>query len=103
MGNNVGFGSAYNLGAVGTTVTSGAVSASVAIPNAADGNRAKQVRLVGTGNLYVKFTKGVGTATTSDVMVATNFDMVVNCRQFDTISYLQETVAAKLNITPLEV
>lgn len=92
----------YAVGAVGTTVTSGAGSASAAIPNAADGNRARFIRVQVTGNCYIKLTKGVGTCTTNDILLSPNFDVILDCKQFDTFSYLQEAVAPKLNITPLE-
>lgn len=97
-----GMDNAYQPGAVGVTVVSGASSLSQAIPNDSSGNRAKLVRLMVTGNLYVKFTKGAGTATSNDMLLSPNFDVVVNCRQYDTISYIQETASAKLNILPLE-
>ena len=102
MGTYWGNDSAYSPGATGTTVVSGAASASTAVPNDTSGGRAKQVRLMVTGNLYVKFTSGAGTATANDMLLSPNFDVLVNCRQYDTISYIQETAAAKLNITPLE-
>ena len=102
MGANYGYDSAYNLGATGVTVTSSGTSQSVSIPNNASGNRTRVVRLMVTGNLYVKFTKGAGTATTNDLMLSPNFDVVVNCQTYDTISYIQEITSAKLNITPLE-
>lgn len=102
MGTYYGMDSAYQPGATGLTVTSGAGSASQTIPNDLSGTRARLVRLQVTGNLYVKFTKGAGTATTNDMLLSPNFDVIVNTKQFDTISYIQEAVAAKLNIIPLE-
>lgn len=102
MGTYYGMDGAYQPGAVGATVISGVGSASQAIPNDNSGAKAKLVRLMVTGNLYVKFTKGAGTATTNDMLLSPNFDVVVNCKQYDTISYIQETAASKLNIIPLE-
>lgn len=103
MGTYFGMDNAYQPGATGITVTSGAGSASQAIPADSTGvGHAKLVRLMVTGNLYVKFTRGAGTATANDMLLSPNFDVVVNCKQYDTISYIQETAAAKLNILPLE-
>lgn len=97
------FDDAYLVGATGATVTSSGTSASVAIPNNAAGVRARVVRLQCTGNVYVKFTSGAGTCTNQDMLLSPNYDVMVHCKNFDTISYLQETASAKLNITPMEV
>lgn len=102
MGSNYGSGNSYRPGAVGTTLTSSGISQSATIPNNAAGSRARLVRLQATGNCYVKFTKGAGTCTVNDIMLATNFPEIVDVQQYDTVSYLQETVAAKINVTPLE-
>lgn len=99
---SIGFNDGLAVSAVGATVTSGAGSASVAVPNNSTGGRAKLVRVSATGNLYVKFSVGAATCTTNDVMLTTTPEYVC-CQNYDTISYLQEAVAAKLNITPLEV
>lgn len=102
MGTNYGYEGAYRPGGDGITVTASGSSQSTAVPNGADGNRAKLVRLMVTGNLYVKFTSGAGAATANSMLLSPNFDVLVNCRQYDTISYLQETASAKLNIIPIE-
>lgn len=88
---------------VGTTTTTSGVSQSVSVPNTADGNRARCVMAVATGNVYIKFTKGAGTCTTNDLMLAANMPQLFNCTQFDTYSVLQETLAAKINVVPIEV
>lgn len=93
---------AYQVGATGKTVTSSGSSQSQAIPNAADGGRARFVRLMVTNNLYVKFGNGTVVCTTDDMLLSPNFDVIVSCHQFNQIGYLQETASAKLNITPLE-
>lgn len=94
--------SAITVAAAGTTVTSGASSANVAIPNAADGNRARFVRIQATGFAYVKpGTSGV-TATANDLMVSANETVILSVKPFTHIAYLQETAAAKVNIAPVE-
>lgn len=87
----------------GITTTTSGTSQSVSIPNAADGNRARCLMLTATGNCYIKFTKGAGTCTSTDMMVPANYPISVNCKQFDTYSVLQETAAAKINVVPIEV
>jgi len=93
---------AYQVGATGNTVTSGVGSASIAIPNDSSGNRARFVRLQATGNLYVKFGLAGVTATNNDMLLSPDCDVIVSCKSFSTIAYIQEAVAAKLNITPFE-
>ena len=103
MGQFYGIDGAYNVNADGVTVVSSGTSQFVTIPNTADGNRARIVRLQVTGNLYVKFGKSSSvTATTNSMLLSPSFDVPVNCKQFDTVAYLQEVAGAKLNITPLE-
>lgn len=93
---------ALSVGAVGTTVTSAAASESTTIPNDASGNRARVVLLSATAPLYVKFGVGATTCTGNDLMVTAGKPILVNCKQYDTIAYIWETSAAKLNITPIE-
>ena len=93
---------AIHVAVAGTTVTSGAASASVAVPNNSAGVRARVLRLVSPGNVYVKLGNGATTATTSDMMISANLDTYVNTQNFNTIAYLEATAGALLNITPLE-
>lgn len=103
MGANYGniMGLAFSS-AAGVTVSSGAASASQTIPVDSSGARPKQVYLQATGYMHIKLTRGAGTATTSDILIGPNTFYVVNCLTFDTISYIQKTVTADLNIIPLE-
>ncbi len=90
------------VNAAGTQVTTGASSAAVAIPNAADGNRARFVRLQSTGNAYVRPGPSGASCTASDILLSPNEALLLNVQGFTHIAYLQETAAAKINITPLE-
>lgn len=94
--------SALSVGAVGSSVTTGAGSANTPIPNDASGNRARFVRLLATTGCYVKLTKGAGTCTTNDVQLASGWPDIFDCHGFDTINYLQLSAATNLNIIPLE-
>lgn len=93
---------AYQVGTTGTTVTSGASTANVAIPVNANGDIPKYVRLMVTGNLYVKAGQSSVTATTNDMLLSPNFDVILNVHGCSKIAYIQETASAKLNITALE-
>lgn len=93
---------AYRVSGTGTTVTSGAASANVAIPNAGNGSRARVIRLQVTGNAYVKLGNSGVTATNNDLLLSPNFDVLLMVQGNTHIAYLQEAVAARVNITPLE-
>lgn len=101
-GSYAGYDDALKVSGTGLTVVSGGASASQTIPNNANGARAWWVYIQSTGNAYIKFTRGAGTCTTNDLLLTPNNYYIFAVRQFDTISYLQETVGAKINITPLE-
>jgi hypothetical protein len=91
------------IGTVGAQVTTGGASAVVAIPNNASGVIAKYVRLQATGNCYIKPGLVGSTCTVNDCLLSPNEALVLNVFGFTHIAYLQETAAAKLNITPLEI
>lgn len=93
----------YSVNATGTQVTSSGTSAVVAIPNAADGNKARFVRILTSGLAYVRPGFSGTTCTVNDILCNSNFDLVLNVRGFTHIAYLQESAGAKINITPIEV
>lgn len=93
----------YSINATGTQVTVSVVSNVVAIPPAADGNRPRFVRILTTGPAYVRPGNAGTVCTVNDILVNSNFDLVLNVRGFSHIAYLQEAAGAKINITPLEV
>jgi hypothetical protein len=93
---------AITVAASGTTVTAGASSASVAIPNAADGNRARFVRLQATGFAHVK-PGGSGVAcTANDLLLSGGEAVILSVKPFTHIAYLEQAAGAKINITPVE-
>ena len=91
------------IAAVGVQVTTGAASATVTIPNAASGVQARYIRLQSTGNCYVKVGQAGITCTVNDCLLSPNESLVLNVNGCTTLAHLQETAAAKLNITPLEM
>lgn len=94
---------ALTVAASGVQVTAGASSAVVAIPNDAQGVRARRVRLLATGTLYVRPGFSGTTCTASDILLGPNEAVVLEVKAFTHIAYLQEAAAPKLNITPIEV
>jgi hypothetical protein len=83
----------------GVTVTTGAASANVAIPNTRDGYKPKFIRILSDGLAYIK----VGTvATTNDVLVDQYCPVILNVLGATSISYIQFSAPQKVNIVPLE-
>lgn len=95
--------SPIQVAATGVQVTSGATTANVALPNDSGGVRpARWVRLQATGYVYVRpGTSGVA-ATANDILLSGSEALFLNVAGNTHIAYLQETAAAKLNITPVE-
>ena len=88
----------------GSTVTSGAASANVAIPNNANGSTARAVVLTAGANAGVHVKLGIDntvTATANDLMIGAQ-PVVIMTRGAGWIAYIQETASTKLNIAPLE-
>lgn len=93
---------AVMVAVAGTTVTTGASSASVAIPNAADGNRARFVMVTAKATAYIKFGGAGVTATASDILVGPGAPVVFAAKPFTHVAHLQETGATLVNIVPVE-
>jgi hypothetical protein len=91
------------VNAAGVQVTSAGASARVAIPATADGNTARHLRIQALASAYVRPCNSTGTATANDILVTPNEQVVLNVQGFTHIAYIQETAAAKINFTPLEV
>ena len=92
----------FSVNATGTQVTTGAASATVALPTNAAVKSPKHVRLQSTGNCYVRPGIVSTTCTVNDILLSPNNHLILDVANFTHIAYLQETAAAKLNITPLE-
>ena len=93
----------FTVNATGVQVTSSGSSARVAIPNAADGNPARHLRVQALATAYVRPCNSTGVATANDILVTPNEQVILNVQGFTHIAYIQETASAKINITPLEV
>ena len=88
--------------ATGTQVTSGAASATVAIPNAADGARARFVHVQSKATAYIRPGTAGTTCTVNDMLITGNMFVRLNVQGFTHIAYIQETAATIINVTPLE-
>ena len=91
------------VNAAGVQVTSAGASARVAIPNAADGNPARHLRIQALATAYVRPCNSTGNATANDILVTPNEQVILNVQGFTHVAYLQETASAKISLTPLEV
>jgi hypothetical protein len=92
----------FAVNATGVQVTTGAASAVVAIPNDASGNRARRVRVQALANCYVRPGFSTTTCTTGDILLSPNEAVFLDVKQFTHLAHLQETAAAKFNVTPVE-
>lgn len=90
------------VGAVGTQVTTGATPVATAIPVNAAGKVPKHVRVQAIANCYVRPSSSTANCTVNDILLSPNEALILNVTGFTHISHLQETAAAKFNITPLE-
>lgn len=90
------------IGATGTQVTTGGASTRTAIPNDSNGTLARWVRVQALANCYVKPGDGTVTATVNDMLLSPNEAVILDVRGCSNIASIQETAAAKYNITPLD-
>jgi hypothetical protein len=93
---------ALKVGAVGAQVTTAGTSATTAIPNDASGSRARWVRLSALASCYVRPGFVGTTATTGDMLLISADSVCLDVRPYTHIAHIQETAAAKFNITPLD-
>jgi len=91
------------VAATGATVTTGAASAQLTIPSAADGNKPRYVRIAATTESYVKMGVAGVTATSNDLLIQPADSVVLHIpANVTTIAYIQGTSTGKVNVVPLE-
>lgn len=89
--------------AVGSTITTGAASTSITIPNDSAGNVPRYVRVSATAACYVKLGVSAATATANDILVQPADAVVLHIPSGITkIAAIQDSVAGKCNVVPLE-
>lgn len=87
----------------GTTVTTGASSASITIPNTSAGSKPRFVRVAATVESYVKIGVAGVTATTNDILVQPADAAILSIPDgITTIAYIQGATSGKVNVLPLE-
>lgn len=91
-----------NVQATGIQVTTGAASAQTALPNNSNGTKPKFVRLQALANCYVRAGQTGVVATVNDLLLSPNEAVILNVTGCGFIAAIQETAAAKFNITPLD-
>lgn len=91
-----------SVNAPGLQVTTGAAAVASAIPVNAAGRLPKHVRLMALASCYVRPSTSVASCTVNDILLSPNEQIVLDVAGFTHISNLQDTAAAKFNITPLE-
>ena len=92
----------FHIVATGLQVTTSGVTAVNAIPVMANGQSPKYVRLQALANCYVRPGSSAITATNADILLTPNEDVTLNVSGCTHIAGLQETAAARFNISPLE-
>ena len=89
--------------ATGSTVTTGASSASMTIPVDSAGNSPRYIRVAATTESYVKLGVSSATATTNDLLIQPADSAILAIPSGITkLAYIQGTSTGKLNVVPLE-
>lgn len=102
MSNTYG-GGFLTVTAVGASFSTSGTSASVAIPNASDGNKPRFIRVAARNECYVKLgTSGVA-ATANDILVQPADSVILSVPLGIThIAGIQGAAAGLVNVVPLE-
>jgi hypothetical protein len=85
----------------GQTVTTGAASANVAIPNNS-GGKPLYIRVAATAESYVQLGGSGVVATANSCLVQPSDSVILAVGGHTNIAYIQGSAAAKVSITPLE-
>ena len=90
------------IAANGTTVTTGASSASTVIPVNSAGTKPLYIRVAATTESYVQMGGAGVTATANSLLVQPADSVILAVGGHTNIAYIQGTVSGKVNICPLE-
>ena len=93
---------AFTIQADGITVTTGAASTAVAIPNAANGSRPYYIRVAATAESYIKVGMSTTVATNQSMLVQPADCVLLAVGGCTHLAYIQGNTAGRVNITPLE-
>ena len=93
---------AFIIQADGLTVTTGAASTVVPIPNAANGSRPYYIRVAATVESYIKVGLATTVATTNSMLVQPADCVILAVGGCTHVAYIQGNTVGKVNIQPLE-
>lgn len=93
---------AITIAVDGTTVTTGATTARVAIPNMSSGTKPLYIRVAATADSRVQLGGSTINATANSMLVQPADSVILAVGGHTHIAYIQGSAAATLNITPLE-
>ena len=93
---------AITIAADGNTVTTGAASARIAIPNASNGVKARYIRVTASAESYVMTGGAAVVATANSQLVQPSDSVTLTVGGHSHIAYIQGVAAARVNIQPLE-
>lgn len=88
--------------ASGSNITTGAASASVAIPNTAAGDRPQFVRVACTVAAYVKVGASGVTAAAGDILLNPEHQLLLKVRGHTHVAAIQVSAAGVVNVSPVE-
>lgn len=86
----------------GVTVTTGVASVAILIPNAANGQKPRYVRIAATTESYVAMALSTVVATINSMLVQPADCVLLAVGGATHIAYIQGATVGKVNITPLE-
>lgn len=87
----------------GSTIATGAASASIAIPVASSGEIPRFIRLSSSNGVHARLGTAAVAATANDMLVNVSDAVILTVpRGVTHIAAIQEAAAGKLNVTPLE-
>lgn len=95
--------SSVMITATGVNITTGAASASSALPNASSGEVARYYRFTCTANAHVRIGPVGLTALSTDAMVVPGESLILECpRSYTNVAAIQDSAAGTVNVVPLE-
>jgi len=94
--------SIIKLSSAGTGATTGASSATIAIPNDGSGSPASRVMVSVQGATYVMAGSSAATATTGSMIVNAGEPVILDTHGQTHVAHLQLTAAQRITVVPVE-
>lgn len=96
------FSDALQIGAVGSTITTGAASTRITIPTNAAAQKPNYLRIASTAYAFVKIGDSSVTATSNDILLQPNEELYIVVSGNTHVAAIQDTAAGKVNVIPLD-